>query len=234
MRAALLALLAAAPALAGALPGPAAEVHVHIVDGQFSPDVVGILAGEAVRWHNHDVASHDATADDASWSTGTLGEGASAAVGFAAAGTRPYYCSIHNSMVGQVLVSAPGALPDLAFGGIEGAPVWPVPGVATWVNVTVRNLGLAEAPAGEVAVSYRYQGEEHPIGTAALPRLGPGAAGVASLEWDTLGKVGGFRVAARADPEGLVEEGDEANNAGEATVAPVLQGHPPLDVLDPL
>jgi plastocyanin len=228
----LLALAAMPPGAPLPGPAPAQALHVHIVDFAFAPDPASILAGEQVTWHNHDPLPHDATADDATWLTGTLAEGESRTLAFAAAATHPYHCGLHHSMRGELRVNAPGALPDLAVVAIGAEH--PVPGVLAMVNATVRNLGRAEAPASQVAATYRYQGQEHPLGEAALPALGPGARANATIPWLVAGKVGTFRVTALADALGTVEEADEGNNAGHGTIPLLVEGLPPTDLLDPL
>ena len=63
--------------------------------------------GDTVTWTNSDAQAHTATADDASWDSGTIaGSGGTGAVTFATAGTFPYHCKIHPAMTGTVTVEA--------------------------------------------------------------------------------------------------------------------------------
>ena len=56
---------------------------------------------------NNAGTTHTATSDTGAWDTGNLDPGAtSSAVSFPTAGTFPYHCAIHPSMVGSVVVSA--------------------------------------------------------------------------------------------------------------------------------
>jgi plastocyanin len=72
----------------------------------FSPANVTISAGQYVTWKNNDTVNHSSTSDSLLWDTGVLTPGqTSGAVYFGSAGTYPYHCSVHGSiMTGTVTV----------------------------------------------------------------------------------------------------------------------------------
>jgi len=65
---------------------------------------VTIRAGSAVLWTNKDGAPHTVTAKDGSFDSGNLAQGASFSFTFQKAGTYDYFCAIHPSMKGTVVV----------------------------------------------------------------------------------------------------------------------------------
>lgn len=90
------------PALAG--PGQGLPLYCR-----FEPAVVHVRAGDTVTWTNRALATpHTATALDASFDTGVVNPGGSAAVVFAAPGSFDYFCQIHESSMatGRVVVEA--------------------------------------------------------------------------------------------------------------------------------
>lgn len=87
-----------------AVVATANEVTVEIRDFAFQPGNLEVRVGTTVTWVNRDTAPHDATADDGSWKTGTLGQDEAVPVTFDRPGEFSYYCSIHPSMQARVLV----------------------------------------------------------------------------------------------------------------------------------
>ena len=77
---------------------------MEIVEFTYQPDSVTIEEGGKVTWINRDSAPHTATADDDSFSTGTLGQGKLGSESFKEPGTYAYYCEIHPEMRGTVKV----------------------------------------------------------------------------------------------------------------------------------
>jgi plastocyanin len=101
-------------AIAAATAGTvlAADHAVAMQGFAFSPGSITVKVGDSVTWTNSDSASHTATADDASFDTGTIGNGSSKSVTFSTAGTFAYHCSIHAQMHGTVVVQgAAGGTP---------------------------------------------------------------------------------------------------------------------------
>jgi plastocyanin len=84
---------------------------VTIAGFAFSPAALTIEAGTTVTWTNQDSATHTATADDGSFDTGDIAQGASASVTFDTPGTFTYHCSIHPNMVASITVTEAGGAP---------------------------------------------------------------------------------------------------------------------------
>jgi plastocyanin len=105
VRARSLALLVAGLAL-GTPAASAATTEVTIPGTTFAPATVRVLVGDSVMWMNHDTRPHTATADDASFDTGSIQPHADATAAFPAAGSFTYYCRIHTFMRGRVDVVA--------------------------------------------------------------------------------------------------------------------------------
>jgi plastocyanin len=96
----------AAP-IAAATSAPAGsgkEVKVDISGFAFNPGSVTIQVGDTVIWTNNDSASHNVKADDGSFASSTLGNGASFSYTFNTAGTFTYKCGFHANMLGTVIV----------------------------------------------------------------------------------------------------------------------------------
>ena len=92
----------------------AADQPVAISGFSFSPGTITVSVGDSVTWTNSDAQAHTATADDSSFDTGAISNGASKSVTFANAGTFAYHCSIHTQMTGTVVVEAAAAAPPAA------------------------------------------------------------------------------------------------------------------------
>jgi len=77
---------------------------VTIQDFAFSPATITVAIGTTVTWTNEDSATHTVTSKTGLFNSGELSNGASFSYTFTAAGDYEYYCSIHPSMVGHVIV----------------------------------------------------------------------------------------------------------------------------------
>lgn len=88
-----------------ATPTGPATATVTILAFQFTPQTVTIARGGTVTWTNNDAVPHTATANDASWDTGSLATGASKPITFANPGTFDYKCKFHSTMTGKVVVN---------------------------------------------------------------------------------------------------------------------------------
>lgn len=93
----------------GGMGGGAKTVIVQVQDFQFSPTTVNIKVGDTVNW-KWQADNHSTTADGGQWDSGVHNNGFSFSHMFMAAGTFPYFCSIHGAkggvgMHGSVVVT---------------------------------------------------------------------------------------------------------------------------------
>jgi plastocyanin len=112
--------LAIAASLTVGLAGTAlaADHAVSIQGFAFSPGTVTIAVGDTVTWTNGDSPNHTATADDGSFDTGSIANGASASATFSTAGTFGYHCAIHASMTATIVVAGTPPPTDTLAGPI--------------------------------------------------------------------------------------------------------------------
>jgi MYXO-CTERM domain-containing protein len=109
--------------------GSAALAAGHAVDiagFAFAPRSVTIAVGDTVTWTNGDAQGHTATADDGSFDTGTIANGASKSATFSTAGTFAYHCKIHPAMTATIVVAgAPPATDTIdPTPAPSGGPAW--------------------------------------------------------------------------------------------------------------
>jgi len=83
--------------------GSAAIDIVSVPDG-FGPSTITVDVGTEVVWTNTDGASHTSTADGGAWDSGSLGQDESFSFTPSEAGTFAYFCAIHPSMTGELIV----------------------------------------------------------------------------------------------------------------------------------
>lgn len=81
---------------------------VTILDNRFDPTTISVTVGAAVTWTNAGDRAHTVTADDGSFTSGSLGGGDTFGQIFPTAGTVTYHCAIHGSMKATVLVAGRG------------------------------------------------------------------------------------------------------------------------------
>lgn len=91
--------------------------HVHIAGFAMDPDPLTIEKGDTVVWHNHDSATHTATADDGSWDTGYISSGGSESITFDSLREDTYHCEVHpTSMTGfELEVVEPNEAPTVSI-----------------------------------------------------------------------------------------------------------------------
>jgi plastocyanin len=85
-------------------PAAADAVPVEIRDFAFGPPEAAVPVGGQVLWTNADGLPHSVVADDGSFASPDLDTSDSFPFTFAAPGTYPYHCGIHESMRGAVVV----------------------------------------------------------------------------------------------------------------------------------
>ena len=85
------------------------DATVSIRDFSFQPETIEVETGTTVTWTNEDGVAHTVTAGTSGAAEGTFDEsvdaGETAEVAFDEAGTFDYFCAIHPTMTGQVVVS---------------------------------------------------------------------------------------------------------------------------------
>jgi len=112
--------------LLGTLIAHAATTHVNIIDFGFSPPSVSISVGDTVTWTNTGSFTHTTTSGtttggsphpDGKWDSGALLPGHTFSHVFTSAGSFPYYCTPHYTMmVGTVTVkAAPNVPPSVSI-----------------------------------------------------------------------------------------------------------------------
>ena len=93
--------LAASPAASQA---PAASNAITIQNFAFAPASLTVKSGTTVTWTNSDAPSHSVKWDDGTIGSATLATGATYTRTFATPGTYTYFCGIHSSMKGTIVV----------------------------------------------------------------------------------------------------------------------------------
>jgi plastocyanin len=96
---------AAAPNAAPAVQNAGGSTQeVKIVNFSFTPATLTVSAGTTVKWTNQDSAAHTVTANDGSFDSGQMAQGATFSFTFSKAGTFSYKCGNHPTMLGKVIV----------------------------------------------------------------------------------------------------------------------------------
>jgi plastocyanin len=78
--------------------------EVSIKDMAFSPSSLTVSAGTTVKFTNNDGVTHTVTSNTSVFDSGSLSAGNTYSFTFSTAGTYPYYCKIHTSMTGTIVV----------------------------------------------------------------------------------------------------------------------------------
>lgn len=154
----------------GCHPDPGIEMtassdrSVAIAGCAFTPTVTYVDPGQTVRWVNRDIVPHTVTGAALSWGhQNHLDQGVAVSYAFEKEGVYPYFCALHPSMVGAVVVGDGMGSAAAAGAGVEAvdeaAPVSavdPAPAeTGAGTSPAVLALALAAAVAA-VAVAARY------------------------------------------------------------------------------
>ena len=84
---------------------PAQRHEIGIRDLEFGPKVVDATVGDSLVWVNHDLFPHTATVDGAAgWDTGSIPSSGSRGAVARRPGTYDYFCRVHPTMHGRVVV----------------------------------------------------------------------------------------------------------------------------------
>jgi plastocyanin len=80
--------------------------EIVAIDFAFKPQNIKVTVGTKVTWTNNDSTTHQIVSKTEPYpGDGTIGPGESFTVSFDAPGTYDYFCGIHNSMTGSIVVS---------------------------------------------------------------------------------------------------------------------------------
>ncbi len=89
--------------------GSTSDSDVTIINFEFDPATIEVTAGSTVVWTNEDGVTHTVTAGSPGSASGefdeTLDAASSAEITLDGTGTIDYFCAIHPTMTGQVVVS---------------------------------------------------------------------------------------------------------------------------------
>jgi plastocyanin len=81
------------------------EQRVEIADLAFDPETVTVAAGTTVTWVSADPnLPHTSNSEDEVWFSGTLNEGDEFSFTFEEPGTFAYFCEVHPTMTGSIVV----------------------------------------------------------------------------------------------------------------------------------
>ncbi|HEX9122265.1 MAG TPA: cupredoxin domain-containing protein [Actinomycetota bacterium] len=83
----------------------ATRVRVRIVDNTFRPRTVTVSRGTRVRWVNRGDNVHSVKASKGPWGSDLLEPGDRYRRVFRKAGTFAYYCTVHPTMKGTIVVT---------------------------------------------------------------------------------------------------------------------------------
>lgn len=122
----------------------AADHAVAISGFSYSPETITVAVGDTVTWTNSDAQAHTATANDGSFDTDAINNGASQSVTFSTAGTFAYHCEFHADMAGTVVVGN-GLPPTDTVAGADGASTGgpgPLLGVLALVFLIALGIGF--------------------------------------------------------------------------------------------
>lgn len=134
-----------------AAPTAFADLGIDISGFAYDPNPMTIHVGETVGWTNSDTVNHTASADDGSWTSGSLQQGeTSNGVRFDAVGTFPYHCAIHASMHGTIVVTAAPPATDALEPVAAAAPGDGVP-LAVLALAGLAGLAIARRRFGRAA-----------------------------------------------------------------------------------
>jgi plastocyanin len=78
--------------------------QVSVEDFGFKPEVIQVRPGTEVTWTNEDSAAHRIVEEGGAFEGEDIGQGDQTVRTYDAAGVYPYFCGIHNSMHGTVIV----------------------------------------------------------------------------------------------------------------------------------
>jgi plastocyanin len=78
--------------------------EVLIQSFAFSPSTITVSVNTTITWTNKDAAAHTVTSDNGLFDSGNMNTDATYTHQFTTAGTFPYHCTYHSSMLAKVIV----------------------------------------------------------------------------------------------------------------------------------
>lgn len=97
----------ASPVASPAVASPVADaVPISILDFSFSEESVEVPVGTTVTWTNDGQVIHTTTSKDGLWDSTIMQSGDTFSYTFDTAGTYDYWCSLHPTMLGTIVVTA--------------------------------------------------------------------------------------------------------------------------------
>ena len=85
------------------LQASGATIHdIAIRAFSFDPPFVQARVGDRIRWTNHDLAPHTATADEFGWDTEEISQGATGEITVSEDMETSYFCAFHPHMTGRI------------------------------------------------------------------------------------------------------------------------------------
>jgi len=85
-------------------PATPPQIEVAIDGFAFIPAILNVPVGTTVVWYNNDSVTHTVTARDNLFESGNLSPGDAFRYTFEQSGALEYYCRIHPSMVGKIII----------------------------------------------------------------------------------------------------------------------------------
>jgi plastocyanin len=80
------------------------RVTIEVVDNDFEPNDLTVRPGTEVVWEFKGNAAHDVTDAGGAFASGTLNRGDEFVMTFEEPGAYYYYCTLHHSMLGTLIV----------------------------------------------------------------------------------------------------------------------------------
>jgi plastocyanin len=145
------------------LASQAAIINVSVGDDFFSPANITNNVNDQVKWTWTGNNDHSSTSNTGLWDSGVNGHGFTFSRTFTAAGSFPYYCTIHRSvgMIGSITVQAANVPPSVAI----TAPTNGATFAAPWTGTIQATVSDTNATVSKVDF---FAGASH-LGTVTNP-----------------------------------------------------------------
>jgi plastocyanin len=89
-----------------AIGGGEQQTHVlEIRNSQFTPAEITVNVGDTIKWINHDIVPHTATADDKSWDSKLIGSGEEWELIVERNMFTTYFCTFHPGMKATIRIN---------------------------------------------------------------------------------------------------------------------------------